>query len=93
MEFHLNTNEMRELVSQVVAEALAVIDWPAGRVALGEAEAARACGVGRHVLRDLRLAGKIEAIKLGRKIVYRRGDLLRAFDDLGQQQKEDARLA
>jgi hypothetical protein len=59
MEFHFDSEETRDLIRQVVVEVLAVIDWPVDRLALTEAEAAKACGVGRHVLRDLRLVGKI----------------------------------
>ena len=79
MELHFNSEEMQDLIRQVVAEVLSAIDWPAGRLALDEAEAARACGVGRHVLRDLRYAGKIQARKLGKKVIYTRTDLLRAL--------------
>jgi len=63
----------------MLAPANASVDWPNGRLALDEAEAARACGVGRHVLRDLRLAGKIKARKLGKKVIYTRTDLLIAL--------------
>ena len=74
MHISLDKEVLRELVQEVLAET-GPIDWPAGRVALDEAEAARACGVGRHVLRDLRLSGQIRTHKLGRKVVYTRGDL------------------
>lgn len=70
---------LRELVEEVLTETIGVLDWPAGRVALDEAEAAHACGVGRHVLRDMRLAGKITTHKLGRKFVYTRADLQTAL--------------
>ena len=79
MRLHFDSDEFRSLIREVVAETLSAIDWPEGRVALDEAEAATACGVGRHVLRDLRLAGKIEARKLGKKSVYTRADLLKAL--------------
>ena len=71
--------ELRRLVRNILAEISNPIDWPVGRVALDEAEAAKACGVGRRVLRDLRLSGKIKARMLGRRIVYTRGDLLAAL--------------
>jgi hypothetical protein len=79
MNFTLDKAEMRELVREVVSATLATLDWPVGRVALTESEAAQACGVGRHVLRDLRIAGRIQARRLGRRIVYTREDLLRAL--------------
>ena len=67
---------LRELVEQVLREAFSALDWPAGRSARDEAEAAQACGVRSHVLRDLRLSGAIKAQKIGRKFVYTRTDLL-----------------
>lgn len=70
---------LRVLVEDVLRETMGVLDWPAGRVALDEAEAAQACGVRRHVLRDMRLSGQIKAQKLGRKFVYTRADLLTAL--------------
>ena len=70
---------LRELVEEVLREAFSALDWPAGRIALDEAEAAQACGVRRHVLRDLRLSGAIRAQKIGRKFVYTRADLLTAL--------------
>jgi hypothetical protein len=79
MEVSLDKEALRGLIEEVLAEVVGVIDWPAGRVALDEAEAARVCGVARHVLRDLRLSGRIRARKLGRKIVYTREDLMRAL--------------
>jgi predicted transcriptional regulator len=68
---------LRELVREVIAEAVG--SWPAGRIALTESEAAAACGVARHVLRDLRLAGRITARRLGRRIVYSPADIRAAI--------------
>lgn len=70
---------LRQLVAEIVA-TLPHLDWPAGRVALTEAEAAAACGVCRHVLRDLRLSGQLVARKLGRRVLYTRADLLAALE-------------
>ena len=80
VQFNLDRHLLRELVEEVLTEAISVLDWPAGRVALDEQEAAAACGVRRHVLRDLRLSGRIKAHKLGRKYVYTRDDLLTALN-------------
>ncbi len=74
---------LRELVQEVLRETVGLLDWPAGRIALDEEEAALACGVRRHVLRDLRLSGAIKAQKLGRKFVYTREDLLVALRSNG----------
>jgi hypothetical protein len=45
MHFTLDTDEIRTLVRAVVSETLAELDWPKGRLALGEMEAAKACGL------------------------------------------------
>lgn len=82
MELLLNPDELRPLVRQVVVEVLSAIDWPQGRIALTEAEAAEACGVARHVLRDLRLAGKITGHRLGKRVIYTRNDLVAALNEL-----------
>ena len=79
MAFSLSRELLREIIAEVIA-AMPHLDWPEGRLALTEAEAAAACGVSRHVLRDLRLAGHIRARKLGRRVLYTRGDLLAALD-------------
>ncbi|MFN0198070.1 MAG: helix-turn-helix domain-containing protein [Planctomycetaceae bacterium] len=80
VHIHLDRRLLREIVGETLAESLAILDWPAGRIALDEAEAAAACGVGRHVLRDLRLSGAFTARRLGKKIVYTRNDLLAALE-------------
>jgi hypothetical protein len=80
MQLSVDPEEIRSIIHDVVTQVLSLIDWPTGRVALDETEAAQACGVGRHVLRDLRLAGKIKGRKLGKKIVYTREDLLNALN-------------
>lgn len=76
----VDNDDIQALVREVVSATLATLDWPIGRVALTESEAAQACGVGRHVLRDLRIRGRIRAHRLGKRIVYTRDDLLKAID-------------
>jgi hypothetical protein len=85
MALSFDSEALRTLIREVLEEVVDMIGWPAGRIALDEAEAAAACGVARHVLRDLRLAGRIKGRKLGRKVVYTRQDLLRAFDAISEQ--------
>src|SRR5437868_9644112 len=80
MRIALDEGELRPLIREVVIEFLQTIGWPESRIALTEAEAAEACGVARHVLRDLRLAGKITGRRLGKKIVYTGQDLLNALN-------------
>jgi hypothetical protein len=85
MEIAFDRETLRGLVQEVVMEVVGLGDWPDGRLALDEAEAAAACGVARHVMRDLRLAGRIKARKLGRKIVYTRADVLAALSSLSHE--------
>jgi hypothetical protein len=80
LSISLDRGTLRGLIQDVLVETLSLIDWPAGRISLTEEEAGDACGVGRHVLRDLRLAGHIHHHKIGRRIVYTRDDLLAALD-------------
>ena len=72
---------LRNLVTQTLNEAFEVLEWPAGRICLTEEEAAAACGVGRHVLRDLRLSGRLHARKLGKRYVYLKCDLLEVLEN------------
>lgn len=73
------TEALRAMVRDTVVETLELFDWPPGRVALTEEEAAEACGVGRHVLRDLRLQGKLNFHRLGKRNLYTRKDLLESL--------------
>jgi hypothetical protein len=82
MRLEFAPDEIEQLVRQIIGEVLGAIDWPQGRLALDEAEAAAACGVNKHVLRDLRLSGRLKARKLGRKYVYTRDDLLAALSEI-----------
>jgi hypothetical protein len=83
MHFTIESDEIRGLVKEVVRETLAPIDWPVHRLTLSEQEAAEACGVGRHVFRDLRLGGQSRARRLGKKVVYTRTDVLAALENAG----------
>jgi hypothetical protein len=79
MHLAVELRDHEAIVRTIVSQVLTAIDWPVGRIALTEVEAANACGVNRHVLRDLRLAGRIPFRRLGRKIVYQRQDLINAL--------------
>jgi hypothetical protein len=85
MRLQFENDELRDFITGVVHQVLVAIDWPQGRIALTEAEAAQACGVARHVLRDLRLAGRLKGRRLGRKVVYLREDLLRTLGEIKPQ--------
>lgn len=91
MHLQMEPTELREIVREVVSEVLAAIDWPEGRLALSEAEAAAACGLGRHVFRDLRLSGRLTSRRLGRRILYTRNDLLRVLGALDQCDQSNGR--
>ena len=58
-----------------VAEAEAKL--PIGRLAYPEAEAAQLLGIAVHCLRDSRLRGEVAASRVGKKMLYQRGELLR----------------
>lgn len=72
--------DLHEVLETVVREILGLLDWPAGRLALTEPEAAQALGVPRHVLRDARLAGELHGRRVGRRVVYTRSDLIIYLD-------------
>jgi hypothetical protein len=85
MHFKIEPSEFRDLIREVVHEVLGTIDWPQGRLALTEVEAAAAVGLRRHALRDLRLSGRLKSRKLGKRILYCRSDLLEALAAIDQQ--------
>lgn len=82
----IDRDALRGLVAEVLS-AQPNVDWPSGRLALTEEEAATACGVGRHVLRDLRLDGQLPHRTLGRRIIYTRSDVLAALDSIASLAK------
>lgn len=75
----VDRDALRSLVTEILS-AQPNVDWPSERLALTEEEAAAACGVGRHVLRDMRLNNQLPTRTLGRRVVYTRSDLLAALD-------------
>jgi hypothetical protein len=78
MKLEFTEADIRPLVQTVVEEVVAKIGGiPDDRLAFEESEAARLIGVPKHVLRDLRLSGGIEAKKCGKRALYRRETLLR----------------
>lgn len=76
MHLAIDPAELRELLTEVVTETLAALDFPAGRIALTEAEAAAAVGRPQHVLRDARLRGELTGSKGGKAWLYTRQGLL-----------------
>ena len=72
----VDEDALRGVFQTILQESAASVDWPEGRLTLSEAEAALACGVGRHVLRDARLAGHLAHRRINRRVFYARQDLL-----------------
>ena len=84
MRIILEPDDLRPLIEQVVVETLRQVERLGtnygDRLAYTEPEAAALLGVARHVLRDCRLRGEIKSSKCGRRIVYRREDLIALLD-------------
>lgn len=81
MKLEINKEELRPLIREIVAEALAELERHRAklgdRLAYSEAEAADALGLKQHVLRDARLRGEITATRIAAgRIRYSREDLL-----------------
>ena len=76
----LDPADLRPVLESVVREILGLLDWPPGRLALTEPEAAQSIGVPRHVLRDARLSGELRGRRVGRRVVYTRLDLVAYLD-------------
>ena len=78
LEFDPET--LRPVIEQAVAETISRLEATQAKfsdqLAYTEPEAAALLSVQPHVLRDLRLAGEIEASKVGRRIVYMRKHLI-----------------
>ena len=75
---------VKSIVEQTVAETLNRIEADRarlnGRLAYPEAEAAGLLGIPRHVLRDSRLRGEIDASRIGKRVVYERDQLLKFME-------------
>jgi hypothetical protein len=80
MKIEFAEADLEPLVKQVVAEALRQVESDRakldGRISFTEPEAASLLGVKRHVLRDARLRGEVEASRIGARVVYTRDALL-----------------
>jgi helix-turn-helix protein len=82
LSLHVDTEALRPLVREIVAEVLDRLEGDraklsAGRLAYSEEEAARLLGLEPHVLRDERRRGRIGASSIvGRRIRYTHDDLL-----------------
>lgn len=72
----INADALRPLIAAVVRDVMDRLGND-GRLSYSELEAAELLGVPRHTLRDMRLAGKAHAAKLGRGVRYSRAELMR----------------
>ena len=79
MKIEFSPADLRPLVKEVITEVLARVEADHarlnGQLAYPEAEAAATLGIAKHALRDLRLSGHVVGCRLGRKVVYERGEL------------------
>ena len=74
MHIQFSEDDLELLVARVVDEVLVRAstkqDVAGERLGFTEAEAAEKLGVERHVLRDARRRGELEASKIGKRIIY-----------------------
>ena len=81
MNVTFDQSDLRPLIELVVATTLERLEadrQKAGkRLAYSEPEAAALLGVRPHVLRDARLRGELAGSRVGKRILYEHGELLR----------------
>lgn len=81
MQIAFSQDELRPLVTAIVAEVLAQEESVKAklgeRLAYPEAEAAQLLGIRPHVLRDARLRGEIHAKLCGKRYLYSREVLVK----------------
>ena len=75
----IDAEALRPLIKLIVAEALAELSASAlgagDQIAISEADAAKLLGLNRHQLRDARRRKEITCSRIGRRVVYDRGEL------------------
>ncbi len=80
MNVTFNTSDLHPIIDLAVEAAVHRVQTQqkcfADRIAITEAEAARALGVKPHVMRDLRRRGEIQASRVGKRIVYECDEIL-----------------
>ena len=84
MKIDFESTDLRPLIRAVAAEVLEQLDAERtklnGHLAFSERQAAELVGIPTHSLRDLRLRGEIHGSRLGRRIVYRRDELMKLLE-------------
>ncbi len=88
LSLNLDLDALKPLIAAVVTATLdareagqAQVGEP-GRLAYGEAEAARLLGLHTHQLRDMRLRGEIACSRIvGNRVAYQRSDLVKYLEE------------
>lgn len=84
MRLEIDNADLQQVVKQVVERVIFRLDElqlsDSKRLAYTEPEAAAALGIKRHVLRDARLRGEIQASRTGRRILYAKSSLIEFLD-------------
>ena len=79
LSMRVDVGKLRPLLHQLVLEVLANVpaDFQTShRLAYPEPEAAALIGIPQHSLRDCRLRGEIQGLKIGKRICYMRDELV-----------------
>lgn len=83
----LDASDIAELEPVIRAAVVAVLDElrhselaRSEQLAFPEAQAAAMLGIAKHALRDCRLRGEIEGVRLGKRVAYTREALLRFLE-------------
>lgn len=89
--------DLGPLIGQIIEQTLrrlqddhAKVD---GRLAFPEAEAAQLLGIPAHSLRDARLRGDVEAVRIGKRWLYTRDELLRLLGQAASNLESSRRRA
>jgi hypothetical protein len=75
VQLNFSRDDLRPLIESVVVQVLERFGSSDG-IAFSEAEAAALIGQRPHVLRDMRLKGRVSASRIGRGHFYTRNDIL-----------------
>ena len=90
MKFQFDANDLRPLVELVVAETIERLEVERaklnGQLGYPEPQAAALLGLAPHQLRDARLRGEVRATRIGKRMVYPRGELLKLLGEDRQRQ-------
>jgi hypothetical protein len=84
MQVAFSPEDLRPLISAIVAELAVHLAPMDDRLAAPEPEAARIIGINSHQLRDCRRRGEIKGRKIGKTWVYSREALARFLAEGGQ---------